>query len=120
MVEWAIPQPLSYSPQEWLLFAAIAFLAAYLGGWIGMFIGHFVVAFVVLILHIEYATTHAYMDMDIVFTMGVLARVVLINTVLLPVGGLGAAPGEQVTDQIGPGPSPCRIPNIAVEMWNVD
>lgn len=67
----------------------IAFLASFFGGVVGMFGGHFLVAAVILILDINYATTHEYMDMDIVFTLGVLMRVLLINTVLLPVSFSG-------------------------------
>jgi hypothetical protein len=89
MVEWAVYQLMSYSLLDWLILGGIAFLAAYLGGWVGIFLGHFLVAFVVLLLDIDYAMSHAYMDMDIVFTMGVSVRMVLINTFLLPVNVLG-------------------------------
>jgi hypothetical protein len=64
-------------------------LASYFGGCIGMFVGWLAVSFAVLLLDIDYATTHAYMDMDIVFTMGVMFRAVLINAALLPVSVLG-------------------------------
>lgn len=84
MVEWIVLQLLSYPLLNWLLFVGIAFLATYFGGWIGFVLGHFVVAFDVLLLDIDYAMTHTYMDMDIVFSMGVMARIVLINTVLQP------------------------------------
>jgi hypothetical protein len=89
MVEWIVLQLLSYPLLNWLLFVAIAFGASFLGGWICIFVGHFAIAFAVLLLDIDYAMTHEYMDMDIVFTMGVVARVVLINTLLLPVSAAG-------------------------------
>ncbi len=95
MVEWAVPQLMSYSPQEWLLFAAIAFFAAYFGGGRGVFRGHLLIALVVSFLDVGYAMNHQTMDMDAIFTMGVLARVVLINTVLLPVSGLGLFMGKK-------------------------
>jgi hypothetical protein len=89
MVEWILFQFLSYPLLNWLLFVGIALLASYFGGWIGIFVGLFLVAFAVLLLDIDYAMTHEYMDMDIVFTMGVMARAVLINGVLLPISALG-------------------------------
>jgi hypothetical protein len=89
MVEWIVLQLLSYPLLNWLLFVGIALLASYLGGWIGIVVGCFVVSLAVLLLDIDYATTHAYMDMDIVFTMGVMFRAVLINGVLLPFSALG-------------------------------
>lgn len=90
MVEWIVLQLLSYPPLCWLLFVEIALLASYFGGCVGILVGCFVVASAVLVLDIDYAMTHAYMDMDIVFTMGVMLRAVLINGVLLPVSALGA------------------------------
>jgi hypothetical protein len=89
MVEWAVLQLLSYPLLNWLLFVGIALAASFFGGWVGIIPGHYVIALVVLLLDIDYATTHEYMDMDIVFTMGVLFRIVLINTVLLPVSAAG-------------------------------
>jgi hypothetical protein len=89
MVEWIALQFLSCPLLCWLLFVGIALLASYFAGWIGILVGCFVVALGVLLLGIDYATTHAYMDMDIVFTMGVIFRAVLINGILLPISALG-------------------------------
>jgi membrane protein YqaA with SNARE-associated domain len=89
MVEWIVLQFLSYPLLNWLLFVGIALLASYLGGCVGVFLGCLAVSFAVLLLDIDYAMTHEYMDMDIVFTMGVMARAVLINGALLPVSALG-------------------------------
>jgi len=89
MVEWAVLKLLSYPLLNWLLFIGIALLASFFGGWIGVIPGHYLIAFVVLLLDIDYAATHEHMDTDIVFTIGVLFRIVLINTVLLPVSALG-------------------------------
>lgn len=86
---WIVLQLLSYSLLNWVLFVGIAFSLSFFGGWIGIFAGHFLVAFAVWLLDIDYALTHEYMDTDIVFTMGVFLRVLLINTVLLPVSFLG-------------------------------
>lgn len=91
MVEWAVLQLLSYPLLNWLLFVGIALLASFFGGWIGVIPGHYVIAFVVLLLDVDYAATHEYMDTDIVFTMGVLFRIILINAVLLPVSALGVS-----------------------------
>ena len=109
MVEWIVLQLLSYPLLNWLLFVAIAFLATYLGGWIGFFVGHFVVDLAVLLLDIDYAMTHAYMDMDIVFTMGVMARVVLINSVLLPISALGLLLRKRRKSRSSPGPGQVRV-----------
>jgi hypothetical protein len=87
IVEWAILQLLSYPLLCWLLFVVIAFLAAHCVGWIGVFVGHLVIALMVSFLNVGYAVEQGYMD--IIFTMGVLARNVLVNTVLLPVRALG-------------------------------
>jgi hypothetical protein len=89
MVEWIVLQFLSYPLVCWILFVVIAFLAAYFGGWIGILIGCCAISFAVLLLDIDYATTHAYMDMDIVFTMGVMFRAFFINGVLLSVSAAG-------------------------------
>jgi hypothetical protein len=89
MVGWAVLQLLSYPLLNWLLFVGIALTASFFGGWIGIIAGHYMIALVVLLLDIDYAVTHEYMDMDIVFTMGVLLRIVLINIVLLPVSAAG-------------------------------
>jgi O-antigen ligase len=89
MVEWIVFQFLSYPLLCWLLFVGVALLASYFGGYVGIVVGCFLVAFAVLLLDIGYATTHEYMDMDIVFTIGVVFRAVLINGVLLPVSALG-------------------------------
>jgi hypothetical protein len=94
-MDWAILQLQSYSTEQWLLFSAIAFLAAYFGGSRGVIRGHLLIALIVSFLDVGYAMDHGYMDMDIIFTMGVLARVVLINTVLLPVSGLGLLAGRK-------------------------
>jgi hypothetical protein len=94
-MDWAILQLQSYSTEQWLLSVGIAFVAAYFGGSRGVFRGHFLIALIVYFLDVGYAMEHRYMDMDIIFTMGVLVRVVLLNTVLLPVSGLGLLAGRK-------------------------
>jgi hypothetical protein len=73
-------------------FAAIAFVAARFWGLLGMFAGHIVVALTVTFLDVRWvqAAMHApnwdgTPDMDIVFTIGLLIRIMLINIILLPV-----------------------------------
>ena len=75
-----------------LLWKAIAFTAARLLRWPGIFLGHLVIAAIVVVLDIRWiqAEMHApgwngQPDQDIMFALGAFLRIVLINTVLLPV-----------------------------------
>jgi len=115
MIRWALLQLLSYGLLSWSVFVGIALLASRHGGWIGMFLGQCAVACVVLVLDLDYATTHAYMDMDIVFTLGVLARVVLINTVLLPVSAIGILLRRKRTKHNGNGPATATVPSVPLK-----
>jgi hypothetical protein len=115
MIRWALLQLLSYGVLSWLAFVGIAFLASRCGGWIGMFLGQCVVAGAVLVLDIDYATTHAYMDMDIVFTLGLLARVMLINTVLLPVSAIGIFLRRKRRKRNASGPGTATVPPVPIK-----
>jgi hypothetical protein len=95
-LNFAISQILSYDPLSWVVFIAIAFSTArYLPCWC-IPAGHIVTALV--IAGLDLAWIHAEMsrpgwdgipDQDIVFFFGVFFRVLLINTVLLPLSGIG-------------------------------
>ena len=89
-LQWAISQVLSYSLLAWLAFVSIAGGAAYLGKWRGVLIGLLAIALLVSFLDVAYQSSHSKeMDMDAVFAVGMIDRVLLINAVLLPVHLLG-------------------------------
>ena len=79
-------QLLVYGVFGWLLFVAIAFCAARFGGWIGIIAGHILVAVIVAYLDIRriQAVINApgwdgVPDMDLVFDIGLLIRIVLVH-----------------------------------------
>ena len=80
-----------------MLFAAIAFAAGYLLSGPGIFLGHTLVAIAVVVLDVQWIQSEMRKpgwdpnvgpDQDFVFMIAVLVRIVLINTVLLPVSFL--------------------------------
>ncbi|WP_037253119.1 MULTISPECIES: hypothetical protein [Rhodopirellula] len=89
---WLLYQLLSYSLLLWLLFVAITGIASFVGrGW-GIMIGHIAIALLVIWLDAQWVQSEIAKpdwdgapDQDIVFIIGVLIRVVLINAMLLPV-----------------------------------
>ena len=88
---WALSQLLSYSVHTWLLFLLITIAAAYIGRGCGIVAGHIMIAFAVLWFDVRWIQAEmnspgwdGVPDLDIIFQIGVLLRVVLINTVLLP------------------------------------
>lgn len=89
---WALSQLCSYSVIAWFTFISMTLTAAYFGhGW-GIIVGHVLVAFTVLWLDMRWIQAEmdapgwdGVPDMDIVFQIAVLLRVILINTVLLPI-----------------------------------
>ncbi len=89
---WLLYQLLSYSRLVWLLFMAITAVASFVGrGW-GIIIGHIAIATLVIWLDLRWVQSEIARpdwdgapDQDIVFIIGVLIRVVLINALLLPV-----------------------------------
>jgi len=90
---WIISQLLSYSILTWLGFIAIAFIDARYLGWTGVILGHIAIAVVVSCLDVRWIRSEmskpgwtGQPDMDIVFHLGVLISILLINTVLLPIG----------------------------------
>ncbi len=85
-------QLLVYGIAGWLLFVAVAFCGARFGGWLGIIGGHILVA--VIIAYLDIRRIQAVMsapgwngvpDMDLVFEIGLLLRIVLVNTLLLPI-----------------------------------
>ena len=88
-VQWAVSQILSYEPLTWLAFIGVAASATYWGRWRGILAGQVLVAVLVSLMDVIYQVHYAQqMEMDAVFGMGVLARMLLINTTLMPVSGL--------------------------------
>lgn len=79
-----------------LLFTSVAFFAARIGGWKGVLVGHFVLAIAVAIMDVKWIQEvmakpgwDGTPDMDMFFHFGVMIRVFLINTLLLPFSLLG-------------------------------
>ncbi len=60
-----------------------------------MFLGHICLAVIVLLFDIEYAKTHEHMDIDTVFEIGLLFRILLINICLLPVSFFAIRTGKK-------------------------
>jgi hypothetical protein len=90
-------QLLSYSALTWLAFAAIATATPYFLRWRWIPVGHLLVALIVYYLDVAWVQEQMKQpdwdgapDLDIVFWIGLLPRILLINTVLLPFTLLGA------------------------------
>jgi hypothetical protein len=89
---WALTQLCSYSAVAWSIFVSTTLVAAYFGrGW-GIVAAHVAVAFMILWLDVRWIRAEmdapgwdGVPDIDIVFQIGILLRVVLINTVLMPI-----------------------------------
>jgi hypothetical protein len=91
-----IAQLCSYGVAGWLAFAGIAFVFARVGRGPGMVLGHIVVAVAVIISDLLWIQAEMHKpgwdgvpDQDFVFLIGVLLRIVMINTLLLPVSFIG-------------------------------
>ena len=92
LIQLLLSQLVCYGIAWWAAFVAIAFTASWFLRLPGIFLGHLVIAALVAVLDIRWieAEIHApgwngQPDMDIVFIFGVFLRIVLINTILLPV-----------------------------------
>ena len=92
LVAWLFFQLLSYG-LWWAVFIAIAVVGAKKGRWLGIFAGHCVIAVMILFLDIAWIRSEMSKpgwspdtgpDMDIVFDIGVLARIILVNLTLMP------------------------------------
>lgn len=92
IIYWTFSQLISYGVWTWVLFVAIAFAAAYLLRLPGIFLGHVLVAIAVVVFDLQWIESEmrkpgwdGQPDQDFVFMIGVVLRILLINTVLLPV-----------------------------------
>ena len=91
-----LTQLLTYAVWEWCIFAAVTFAAARRFGGGGMLLGHILVAVFVSASDLYWIQSEMTKpewsgspDQDFVFHIGLFIRVLLVNTVLLPVGCLG-------------------------------
>jgi hypothetical protein len=91
-----ITQLASYGIPWWLVFAAVSFSAARVGRFRGVIAGQILIAVIVVALDVQWIQAemrkpewNGQPDQDIVFMFGVLFRIVLINTFLLPVNIAG-------------------------------
>lgn len=92
-VYWFWLQLVSYGIAWWLIFFGITALGAWRYGLRGLVVSHLLVATVIVVLDIQWILSEMRKpgwsgtpDMDIVFQFGVVLRIVLINSALLPVG----------------------------------
>jgi hypothetical protein len=92
IVYWALGQLFSYSIAEWLLFVVIAFACAWALHGPGIFLGHIITAVAIATFDVQWIQSEMHKpewngqpDQDFVFMIGVVIRIILINTVLLPV-----------------------------------
>jgi hypothetical protein len=87
-----LSQLLSYSILTWVISITITFVGAHYGKGIGLVIGQVLIASRVICLDLEWLRDQAQLpdwdgkpDQDSAFYMGLFGRIVLINTVLLPI-----------------------------------
>jgi hypothetical protein len=87
-----VSQLFSYGIFAWVVFVAVAFCAARFGGLLGMFAGHVGIAVIVGVLDVRWVTSAMHSpgwdgtpDMDVVFMVGLVLRILVINTLLLAV-----------------------------------
>jgi hypothetical protein len=92
LIHWISSQLISYGPWPWALFIAIALTAPRLLRTPGIFLGHLLVAILIATLDFHWIQSemkkpdwNTQPDQDVVFIVGVLLRILLINTTLLPV-----------------------------------
>lgn len=84
-------QLMSYSLLNWMAFISVAVLCAYFGKGLGIIAGHLVIAVLVGIFDVIWIQSimaqpgwEGDPDQDIVFMLGMLLRIVLVNTALIP------------------------------------
>jgi len=98
VLQWLVWQIMAYRPLAWCAFVALAFLLARLLRLPGIILGHLLIGAAIVVLDLQWIQTEMHRpgydpingpDQDFVFMIGVGLRVVLINTMLLPVSTLG-------------------------------
>jgi hypothetical protein len=96
MIYSALSQLLSYSIAIWLFLIIIAFFAAWQFHVPGIILGHVVVAIIIAMLDVQWIQSEMHKpgwngqpDQDFIFMIGVVLRILLINTVLLPISFIG-------------------------------
>lgn len=84
-------QLMSYSLLNWMAFISVAVLFAYFGKGLGIIAGHLVIAVLVGVFDVIWIQSimaqpgwEGDPDQDIVFMLGMLLRIVLVNTALIP------------------------------------
>ncbi|MDB5340925.1 MAG: hypothetical protein JWN70_6544 [Planctomycetaceae bacterium] len=92
----------TYGIMWWLIFAAVAFCTARYGFWWSVPVGHIVTAVIIYVLDVMWAQAVMQKpdsnwdgDLDMLFACGILVRVLMVNTLLLPItvlGGRGRKP----------------------------
>ena len=110
---------LSYGP-AWLGFVAVAFLAARFAGLLGVLLGHLLVALAVAALDVQWVQAEmrkpgydGQPDQDFVFMIGVLVRVILVNTLLLPISALALRTRRRYASARGAVPHSGHLPGVA-------
>jgi hypothetical protein len=106
-------QLFAYGVVTWTVWIAVTYCAARFGGLPGLFLGHFVIAGIIVCLDVLWIRSemskpgwNGVPDMDFVFHLGMLFRIVMINTVLLPLGLLGIHRRRKRREQHRTGASP--------------
>lgn len=93
IVYWAMSELMSYTAWAWLLFVVITIVLGFLLRKPGLILARVLVAIAIVALDVQWIQSEMRKpdwagapDQDSVFLIGVALRVVLVNTVLLPVG----------------------------------
>ena len=91
VLKFMLLQLMSYSLLNWMAFISVAVLCAYFGKGLGIIAGHLVIAVLVGIFDVIWIQSimaqpgwEGDPDQDIVFMLGMLLRIVLVNTALIP------------------------------------
>lgn len=91
VLKFMLLQLMSYSLLNWMAFISVAVLFAYFGKGLGIIAGHLVIAVFVGVFDVIWIQSIMAQpgwdgdpDQDIVFMLGMLLRIVLVNTALIP------------------------------------
>lgn len=91
VLKFMLLQLMSYSLLNWMAFISVALLFAYFGRGMGIIAGHLVIAVLVGVFDVIWIQSimaqpgwEGDPDQDIVFMLGMLLRIVLVNTALIP------------------------------------